>query len=33
MIALSKGEPEWHHFDEVYRTDPFTPGLGHEHTS
>ena len=29
IIALSTGEPEYHHFDEVYRTDPFSPGLGH----
>jgi hypothetical protein len=33
MLALCKGEPEWHHFDEVYRTDPEAPGLGHEPTS
>jgi hypothetical protein len=33
FAALSKGEPEYHNFDEVYRTDPFTPGLGHKRTS
>ncbi len=29
IMALTTAEPEFHHFDEVYRTDPFTPGLGH----
>jgi hypothetical protein len=33
VVALSNGEPEFHHFDEVYRTDPFTPGLGHRQPS
>jgi hypothetical protein len=33
LIALSTGEPEFRHFDEVYRTDPLDPGLGHEPTS
>jgi hypothetical protein len=33
ILALSTSEPEYHHFDEVYRTDPFTPGLGHTRTS
>jgi hypothetical protein len=33
ILAISDGEPEYHHFDEVYRTDPFTPGLGHKRTS
>jgi hypothetical protein len=29
LIESAQGEIEWHHYDEVYRTDPFTPGLGH----
>ena len=33
IMALSTSEPEFLHFDEVYRTDPFTPGLGHKRTS
>ena len=28
LMDLAQGEIEWHHYDEVYRTDPFTPGLG-----
>jgi hypothetical protein len=28
LMDLAVGEIEWHHYDEVYRTDPFTPGLG-----
>jgi hypothetical protein len=32
ILALSETEPEYLHFDEVYRTDPFTPGLGREPT-
>ena len=33
IAALTNGEPEYYHCDEVYRTDPFTPGLGHERPS
>jgi hypothetical protein len=32
MVALSTTPPEYHDFDEVYRTDPFEPGLGHRTT-
>jgi hypothetical protein len=32
IMALGMTEPEFLHFDEVYRTDPFTPGLGHKRT-
>jgi hypothetical protein len=28
LMDIATGEIEWHHYDEVYRTDPFTPGLG-----
>jgi hypothetical protein len=28
LMSIIEGEIEWHHYDEVYRTDPFTPGLG-----
>lgn len=28
LMDLATSEIEWHHYDEVYRTDPFTPGLG-----
>ena len=28
LMDLANSEIEWHHYDEVYRTDPFTPGLG-----
>ena len=33
ITALASTEPVFHDFDEVYRTDPFTPGLGRRRTS
>lgn len=29
ILALSSSDPVYHDCDEIYRTDPLTPGLGH----